>query len=202
MDKHKNHLVSYLQSTLLVFVVLCVSSVEAIYLGIYSLIAVVLVLLVQAAFSQLYLSKNEESQYPLLLWIFCACLIPFSKFYSDYSSDTYFLIMNCIAGVGVGRLLACFCRGLGKSFESLDEQHLASESIIFARALELLPVAFVVILFYLLMSLQNGINGLVLVGDLTLVAKFPIIMLIGSVFPMILIMRALTIIHRREKSND
>ncbi|EDM28919.1 hypothetical protein LNTAR_13922 [Lentisphaera araneosa HTCC2155] len=202
MDKHKNHLVSYLQSTLLVFVILCVSSVEAIYLGVYSLIAVVLVLLIQAAFSRIYLSKNEESQYPLLLWVFCACLIPFSKFYSDYSSDTYFLIMNCIAGVAVGRLLACFCRGLADSFESLDEQNLVGESIIFARALELLPMAFVVILFYLLMSLQNGINGLVLVGDLTLVSKFPIIMLIGSVFPMILIMKALTIIHKRERSND
>jgi len=202
VDKHKNHLVSYLQSTLLVFVILCVSSVEAIYLGFYSLIAVVLVLIVQAVFSQIYLSKNEESQYPLLLWVLCASLIPFSRFYSDYSSDTYFLIMNCIAGVCVGRLLACFCRGLAKSFEDLDEQHLVSESIVFARALELLPMAFVVILFYLLMSLQNGINGLVLVGDLTLVAKFPIIMLIGSVFPMILIMKALTIIHKRERSND
>ena len=91
---------------------------------------------------------------------------------------------------------------MAESFSSLDEEHLASESRVLAKALEMIPAAFVLILIYLLMSLQNGLNGLLLVGDLTLVAKFPIIMLIGAIFPIILIVRALKIIYRREESND
>jgi hypothetical protein len=202
VDNNKNHLLIYLQSTLLVLVILCATSIEAIYLQSYSLIPLLIVLILQAIFSKIYLSKSKNSDYPFLLWILCACLIPFSKFYGDYSGELYFLVMNCLAGIGVGRLFASYCRAMAGSFLELEEPHLASESRVLARALELLPLAFVLILIYLLMSLQNGLQGLILVGDLTLVAKFPIIMLIGSIFPIILIVRALIIIYRREESND
>ncbi|MDD7985865.1 hypothetical protein PQO01_13010 [Lentisphaera marina] len=202
MDNNKNHLVIYLQSTLIVLVILCATSIEAIYFNSYSMYILLTVFLLQAISSKIYLSHNKESGYPFLLWLGCAFLIPFSKFYSDYSGDLYFLVMNCLAGIGIGRLLATFCRGMAENFSSLNEDHLASESRVLAKALEMIPAAFVLILIYLLMSLQNGLNGLLLVGDLTLVAKFPIIMLIGAIFPIILIVRALKIIYRREQSND
>ncbi|WDE96732.1 hypothetical protein PQO03_01985 [Lentisphaera profundi] len=146
--------------------------------------------------------KTQSADFPFYLWILCGCLIPFSKFYSEYADDVYFLVMNCLASICVGKLLSGICEGMAKHFESVDELALANEAKIISKALVFLPVTFVIVLAYLLMSLQSGLNGLLLVGDLTLVTKFPVIMMIGAVFPIILICRALKIIDKREKKND
>ena len=200
MDKYKNHLQSYLQISLLVLLFLSAVAIEVICVKSFSIYTLLLILAGQFFFSRSYNSK-AELEAPDRSWLLLALTIPFAVFYDSYSSDGYFLIMSVISGIVVGYSLSAFCVWLAKIFTVSGDEYLAGEAKMVGRCLLGLPLFFIGIIIYLIISVRGGLHTLLSIGDLVLVKRFPLIMMIGAIFPAILVGRALMVFYRR-KDND
>ena len=107
--------------------------------------------------------------------------------------------MSSLCGIAVGFCFSRFCEFLKTVFLENDQFQLASEAKVVGRCLVALPVVFIGIMIYLIISVRGGVSALMSIGDLVLVKYFPLVMMIGAAFPAILIVRALMIFYRREE---
>ena len=185
---------------MLVLLFLTVVSIEVITTKNFSLYAMLIILIGQYLFSR-NLRVAGESKVPDLPWALLILTVPFTVFYDAYNTDTYFLFMSTLGGVIVGYCLSSFCLWLSLIFTENEQDYLAGEAKMIGRCLLVLPIAFILIMIYLIVSVRGGMSTLLSVGDLVLIKRFPVIMMIGSIFPAILVARALMIFYRREEND-
>ncbi len=202
MDAEKSQLSSYLKSSLVSFVFFVVLAIETIYLKSFSLVMMEAVLLILVLSSWFFQKKTVRFRAPICEWLIFALLVPFSEFYQAYADDWYYLIMNFIGGIAVCYALFSYCLFLQRVYVDLENETLAKESRYTAYGLMFVPILFLCAVVVLSLGMNQGYRGIMMMGYMTMVGWFSVVMMICAVFPAILTMRAILLIDKGISEND
>ena len=175
-------------------------AIEVVVVKSFSIYSLMIIILGQFFFSK-YVNAKTELEITYKPWALLSLTLPFSVFYDSFTLDNYFLVMNTISGFLVGFTLSSFCFSLSRIFSYHENEYLATEAKMIGKCLFGLPLVFIIIMIYLVISVRGGMQAILSIGDLVLVNVFPLIMMIGSVFPAILVGRALKIFYRRNQND-